>query len=113
MLQTASLCCVHLSVALLYAADPARLPERWRARAGDRSPLFRLGAALGMLLAWALWARLDGPGAAALVLLVALMVNASAFVVLAPLRPRATWVSALVSPLLAASLVTAELLTHA
>lgn len=126
MLEIASLCCAYGSFALFYAtssgssapgssARTSSAPHSnaaWREWACARRVPLRLLAWIGAAAAWALWARVDGALAAALVTLVAFMVSASAFVILTPLSPRATWRAALVSPLVAAALVLGHWVSH-
>lgn len=121
MLEVASVCCAYGSFALFYAtssgssAPGSSAPSSnaaWRERARARRVPLRLLAWLGAAAAWALWARVDGALAAALVTLVAFMVSASAFVILTPLLPRATWRAALMSPLVAVALVLGHWVSH-
>lgn len=103
MLELAAALSIYVSFALLYAANPERLPPGWvpGRRWGTSTRVAALG---GVLLAGGLFSMSEG-SSAALVVLSALMAVSTVFIMLISLWPRGMWVLALLSPPLIVCLV--------
>ncbi|WP_438040328.1 hypothetical protein [Sorangium sp. So ce128] len=101
MVETASVLSAYLAFALLHGARPERLPfgvaARLRARREWRASARVLAAAFFSLSVW-LWSRAEAGAAAFLVPFATLLCAASAFVLLAPVWPRAVWGLAFLCP---------------
>jgi hypothetical protein len=97
MLELAATLSIYVSFALLYAANPERLPPGWAPgrRWGASTRVAALG---GVLLAVGLFGASEGGGAAALVVLSAFMAVSTVFIMLVSLWPRGMWALALLSP---------------
>ena len=95
MLELATLGSTFLAFALLHGAEPSRRPERLRGAAPWWQHMSRLAAAALVLFSVAVWARVEGTGAALLVVLTMFSVAATLFVLTVPVFPRLTWGAAL------------------
>ena len=95
MLELASFGSTFLAFALLHGAEPRRLPSRFRGAAPVWRHASRLAAAALVLLSIAVWARVEGMGAAILVVLAMFSVAATLFVLALPVIPRLTWGAAI------------------
>jgi hypothetical protein len=108
MIELAATLSIYVSLTLMYAAAPERLPQsglpgrRWRLIA-------RLAAVGGVLLAVMvaieLFSLSEGGRALLLVIMSAVMAATAVFIMLISLWPRGMWALALVSPPLIAYLV--------
>lgn len=95
MLELATLAANFLAFALLHGAEPRRRPARFRDGATLWRQLSRV-LALGLLLSSvAILARIEGTGAAVLVVLTMFSTAATVFVLAVPVFPRVTWGAAL------------------
>jgi hypothetical protein len=104
MLQVAAMLSIYVSFALMYAADPERLPRGWSP--GHRwGVLSRLAALGGVLLASGLFARSAGGRTEMLVILSAIMTVTTLFILLLSLWPKGMWALAWISPPLIVGLV--------
>ena len=97
MLELAAALSIYVSFALLYAANPERLPAGWAPgrRWGASTRVAALG---GVLLAMGLLAASDAGGAVSLVVLSAFMAVTTVFILLVSLWPIGMWALALLSP---------------
>jgi hypothetical protein len=105
MLELAATLSIYVSFALLYAANPERLPSGWAPGRGWGA-WTRVAALGGVLLAVGLFGASGGEGAASLVVLSAFMTVTTVFIMLVSLWPRGMWALALLSPPVIVSLVT-------
>ena len=104
MLELAATLSIYVSFALLYAADPERLPRGLAP--GQFWGLFARIAALGsVVLATGLFSMSEGGRAALLLILSAVMAITTVFILLVSLWPRGMWALALISPPLIVTLV--------
>jgi hypothetical protein len=104
MLQLAATLSIYVSFALLYSANPERMPLGWAP--GRRWGAFARVAALGgVLLAAGLFGVSEAGRSALLVVLSALMAMTTVFIMLVSLWPKGMLALALVSPPLIAGLV--------
>jgi hypothetical protein len=97
MLEVAATLSIYVSFALLYAADPERLPRGWVAGRGWGT-FSRIAALGGICLAAGLFCMSEGGRAALLVALSAIMAITTVFILLISLWPKGMWGLALLSP---------------
>ena len=102
-LALASLLMTYAAAAAGFASSrpPVRMPAALR----SRPVLLRAIAVAALVAAVALWPRTNGAGLAVLCALLAASTSATAFVLLEPVAPRATWAVAALAPLAAALLL--------
>jgi hypothetical protein len=105
-LQLAAALSIYVSLALLYAAEPERLPAGWVASGHHRWGAFSRAAALvGVVIAAGLFSVSASGRAAFLVISSAILAVTTVFILLVSLWPRAMLALALISPPLIAGLV--------
>lgn len=105
MLEAASLLSIFLAFALLHDAVPSRFPFKRSRASRVVFAAMKAGALAAAAGGIALWTRAENTTSALLVAVAALSTAATAFVLLAPLFPRAVWVSVVACPPLVAVLV--------
>jgi hypothetical protein len=101
MLEGATLTWAFLAFALLHGAEARRRPSFLSRLPGGS---LRVAAVAALALSISTWTRVEGMAAAILVVLAALSLAATLFVLMAPLLPRVTWVLALASGPIAVAL---------
>ena len=104
-LQVAAALSIYVSFALLYAAEPERLPAGWVSSGRGWGAFSRAAALAGVLIAAGLFSVSASGRAAFLVISSAVLAVTTVFILLVSLWPRAMLALALISPPLIAGLV--------